>query len=424
VHLLRGTIAAVILVVTATTQQIVSDVGLLPDAPVTGGYVELPHPVPGWEFPVVTVRIVNYGTSYRNLEVQLFNGDPIQGGRRVAFAHVDVPGRIEDDSEPTVYSHTLNWPRSDGSYAIYTVIGFRDDLEDRNPDNNIARTKLVFKRPATGTVESVKKALARLSNKQCIELIDFFYRYDKLGRVVTLLGESEDPSVRTRAVQALTGRAGERPVEDRYVKAAAELLESGSHLDRAAAAQSIAGCDDRQFGTHRERIEAMAQQDPHPLVRKTAAAALLQREPLPELTPEEEAAMQVWADKLQDRVTLHFDEAHLFDVAEFLRQRLDLPITMDNVIAPPGESAGDGHVTNGVVRNINLREIEAAKALNQLLQPLGLAWRLQVDGVYVSSSTRIQGGRRYNWGTYDDRDQDYFVLETFSDFDVNDDIDD
>ena len=58
-RILRGMIMAILVLAVAMTaafaQDSVSDVGFDPTNPISGGYAELPHPVPGWEFPIVTV---------------------------------------------------------------------------------------------------------------------------------------------------------------------------------------------------------------------------------------------------------------------------------------------------------------------------------------------------------------------------------
>ena len=96
-------------------------------------------------------------------------------------------------------------------------------------------------------------------------------------------------------------------------------------------------------------------------------------------------------------VNIEFEEIHISDVLEFLRQSFDVPIVLDTRMVMPEPKRGEDppsvlptYVTDGMIDYINLKDVPMAEALYALTRQLNLTYRVDENGVYISTPDRVR----------------------------------
>ena len=94
-------------------------------------------------------------------------------------------------------------------------------------------------------------------------------------------------------------------------------------------------------------------------------------------------------------VSIEFENIHLSEIVQFMSDSYDINIDIDyRAVAPPKPSPasvpGPDRVTDGKVPYINLKNIQMREALNALLRPLNLAFKVESSMVWISSPALIE----------------------------------
>jgi hypothetical protein len=101
-------------------------------------------------------------------------------------------------------------------------------------------------------------------------------------------------------------------------------------------------------------------------------------------------------EQLGKTVNLEFEDIHITEVFGFLTDMFQLPIHVDQrVVAPEGNGEASPpdtqstYATSGMIPYVNLKDLSAAEALFVMTRLLDLTYRVEKDGVYVSTPARI-----------------------------------
>ena len=97
---------------------------------------------------------------------------------------------------------------------------------------------------------------------------------------------------------------------------------------------------------------------------------------------------------LEKTITFEFENVHLQAVFDLIADQAELNIVADSRVIAPADAtkrAADGtYVTDGIVPSANVANVSVAQALSAVLEPLGLAYSVQPDFVWVSSPVRVK----------------------------------
>ncbi|MCC6696669.1 MAG: hypothetical protein IT365_13650 [Candidatus Hydrogenedentes bacterium] len=96
--------------------------------------------------------------------------------------------------------------------------------------------------------------------------------------------------------------------------------------------------------------------------------------------------------KLDSPISLEFEGEHLTAITAFMASYLGLSIELDSkVIAPKGSTPAESaaYATNGIVPYVKLADVPFKDALKALLRPLGLAYEMRGNTVYISTPDRL-----------------------------------
>lgn len=101
------------------------------------------------------------------------------------------------------------------------------------------------------------------------------------------------------------------------------------------------------------------------------------------------------AGSLDHPVSLLFEDVHLSEACDLLAQTYPIRIVIDNrVVAPRGgqvqTAASTDFATDGIIEYINLKDVPINQALSAMLHPLGLAYSVQKDFIWISTPERIR----------------------------------
>lgn len=114
-------------------------------------------------------------------------------------------------------------------------------------------------------------------------------------------------------------------------------------------------------------------------------------------TSSQESAVSIFDEKpiietqLDTQVSIVFENTHLLDILEYLREDYDLNIAVDyRAIAPPPRRrirycAPPPDAQKGIVPHINFRNGSFRDALTTLLRPLNLTYSIESSYVWISS---------------------------------------
>lgn len=96
-------------------------------------------------------------------------------------------------------------------------------------------------------------------------------------------------------------------------------------------------------------------------------------------------------------VNIEFEDIHIADILGFFQKSFEIPIVLDDqVVVPEGKRGEEAplilptHVTDGVVDYVNLKDMPMAEALYTLTRLLDLTYRVDHDGVYISTPDRVR----------------------------------
>lgn len=149
-----------------------------------------------------------------------------------------------------------------------------------------------------------------------------------------------------------------------------------------------------------DTLKAHLAAEPH--LRRVASQALS-----PNLSEEQETASQESAVSISDekpiietqldtQVSIVFENTHLLDILEYLREDYDLNIAVDyRAIAPPPRRrirycAPPPDAEKGIVPHINFRNGSFRDALTTLLRPLNLTYSIESSYVWISSPALLE----------------------------------
>lgn len=107
--------------------------------------------------------------------------------------------------------------------------------------------------------------------------------------------------------------------------------------------------------------------------------------------PREHTQVQVACEQ---PVSLEFQDIHLDDVTTFISDSWGVNIAIDwRVVTPPkgwgGARSGVSYTTDGIVRQINLKDVRLADALQALLWPMNLRYQFTPSAIWISTPERM-----------------------------------
>jgi RNA polymerase sigma factor (sigma-70 family) len=96
-------------------------------------------------------------------------------------------------------------------------------------------------------------------------------------------------------------------------------------------------------------------------------------------------------------VNIEFEDIHIADILGFFQKSFEISIVLDErVVVPEGKRGEEAspvlptHVTDGFVDYVNLKDMPMAEALYTLTRLLDLTYRVDRDGVYISTPDRVR----------------------------------
>ena len=97
---------------------------------------------------------------------------------------------------------------------------------------------------------------------------------------------------------------------------------------------------------------------------------------------------------LESPIGLEFTDIHLSEVLDFVLEKYELSIIVDNRVVPPHDwegvpGEGNTYVTDGRIAYINLKNVKLGQALSALLRPLELTYSVQRSFIWISSPDNI-----------------------------------
>ncbi len=111
-------------------------------------------------------------------------------------------------------------------------------------------------------------------------------------------------------------------------------------------------------------------------------------------------------EKLDTAVSLQFENTNVYVVCQFLEEKYGISILIDNhVVAPLGQKVSKSYVTDGLIQYVNVKDVAVREALNAILTPLGLAYAVKEQYVWVTTLERI------DTKPYSDMEVKIFLLE-------------